>query len=103
MFYKQWFHAKKYGKNGEVTIRINLGTGDINEPLCYPFEPAEVLMLWRHITRHCFTTPLKVITSLHDMHSMFPHPVNTDLPPQINFMKHCVSVNIDGISWIIPN
>ena len=26
MFYKQWFHAKKYGKNGEVTIRINLAS-----------------------------------------------------------------------------
>ena len=27
VFYKQWFHAKKYGKNGEVTIRINLAPG----------------------------------------------------------------------------
>ena len=53
-------------------------------------------MLWRHITKHCFKTPLKAITPLYDMHNMFPHPINADLPPQINGMKHGVSVNIAG-------
>ena len=68
-----------------------------------PFWTSEVLMLWRHITKHCLTTPLKAVTPIYDMQSMFPHPINAHLPSQINGMKHGVSVNIDGISWIIPN
>ena len=71
-------------------------TGPIDEPSSYPFEPVVVLMLWRHITKHYFTTPLKATTPLIDMHNMFLHPINIDLPPQINAMKHCVSVNITG-------
>ena len=57
-------------------------------------EPVEVCMMWRHITKHCFTPPFKAISPLDDMPSMFPHPIDTDLPPQINPMKHCISVNI---------
>ena len=91
--------TKKYGKmqNTRRSYHQNQSsTGDIDEPSSYPFELAEVLVLWRHITKHCFTTLLKAITPLHDMHSMFLHLINTDLPPQINGMKHCVSVNIAG-------
>ena len=99
MFSKQWFHAKKYSKMQKTwrSYQQNQSsTGDIDEPLSYPSEPIEVLMLWRHITKHCFKTPLKAITPLHDMHNMFPHPINADLPPQINGMKHGVTVNIAG-------
>ena len=71
-------------------------TRNINEPPSHPFEPVEVLMLWRHITKHCLTTPLKAITPIYDMQSMFPHLINAHLPPQINGMKHGVSVNIAG-------
>ena len=99
MFYKQWFHAKKYGKMQKTWRsyhQIQCSTGNIDEPPSHPFEPVEVLMLWRHITKHCFTTPLKAVTPMHDMQCMFPHPIKTDLPPQINGMKHGVSVNIAG-------
>ena len=48
------------------------------------------------MTKQCFTMSLKVITSLDDMLSMSLRPINTDLPPQINPMKHCISVNMTG-------
>ena len=48
-------------------------------------------MLWRHITKH-----YDAITPPYDMHIMFLHPINADLPPQINGMKHSVTVNIAG-------
>ena len=99
MFSKQWFDAKKYGKMQKTWRSYHQNqssTGDINEPPSYPFEPVEVLMLWRHITKHCFTTLFKEITPLDDMPSMFPRPIDTDLPPQINPMKHYISVNITG-------
>ena len=71
-------------------------TTPIDEPPSHPFEPVVVLVLWRHITKHCLRTSIKAITPLKDMHSMFLHLINTDLPPQINAMKHSVSVNIAG-------
>ena len=99
MFSKQWFYAKKYGKMQKTRRSYHqnqFSVGAIDEPPSYPFEPIEVLMLWRHITKHCFTMPLKEITPLDDMPSMSLRPINTDLPPQINLMKHCISVNRTG-------
>ena len=71
-------------------------TGDIDKPSSYPCEPIEVLVLQRHITKHCLTMPLKAMTPVREMHSMSPHPINTDRPPQINGMKHRVRVNMAG-------
>ena len=99
MFSKKWYHAKKYGKM-QTTWRSyhqnQFSTPAIDEPPSYPMELVEVRMMWRHITRYCFITPFKAITPLDDMPSMFPRPIDTDLPPQINPMKHCISVNITG-------
>ena len=99
MFCKQWFHAKKYDmmyKTWRTYHHSQFSTKPIDEPPSYPIEPTEVLVLWRHITKHYFTTPLKATTPLIDMHNMFPHPIDIDLPPQINAMKHSVGVNIAG-------
>ena len=82
-------------KEGERTYHHSqFCTRPIDKPPSYPVEPAEVLMLWRHITEHYFKTPFKAITPVDYMPPMFPHPINTDLPPQINFMKDLISVNI---------
>ena len=97
MFSKRWFRAKKYSKMQKTWRSYHQNqfrTRAIDETPSYPFEPIKILVLWRHITKHCFSTLLKAITPLHDMASMFSHPINIDLPPQINVMKHCISVNI---------
>ena len=94
MFSKQWFHAKKYGKMQKTWRSYHQNqssTEDIDEPPSYPSELIEVLMLWRHITKH-----YDAITPPYDMHIMFLHPINADLPPQINGIKHGVSVNVVG-------
>ena len=50
-------------------------------------DPVEVLMVKRHITKHFMTPPLKSITPIDDMPNMYPRPIDTDLPRQINPMK----------------
>ena len=99
MFSKQWFHAKKYGKMQKTWRSYHqnqFSALTIDEPPSYPMELVKVRMIWRHITKHCFTTLFKEITPLDDMPSMFPRPIDTDLPPQINPMKHYISVHITG-------
>ena len=66
----------------------------IDDPSSSSMEPVDVRMVWRHITKHCFTMPFKAITPLDDMPNMSPHPIDTNFPPQINGMKHYISINI---------
>ena len=90
---KQISRLNKTWRN-ERTYHHNLFSAlVIDEPSSCPMEPVEVLIVKRHITKHCMTSPFKSITPIEDMPSMFLHPIDTDLPPQINPMKHYISIN----------
>ena len=83
---KIWRNERTYHYNHFSTLTID-------KPLSYPMEPVEVRMVKRHINKHYMTLPFKSITPIEDMPSMFLHPINTDLPPQINPIKHYISIN----------
>ena len=83
---KTWRNERTYHNN-------HFSAPMIDEPLSYPMEPVEVLMVKRHITKHCMTPSFESITPIEDMLSMFLHPIDTDLPPQINLMTHYIIIN----------
>ena len=91
---KKWRNERTYPYNHFSALAID-------EPLSYTMEPIEVLMVKRQITKHCLTLPFKLITLIEDMSSMFPRPIDTDLSPQINPMKHYISIN--GLGNFLDN
>ena len=83
---KKWRNERTYHYN-------HFSAPAINEPPSYLMELVEVLLVKRHITKHYMAPLFKSITPIEDMHSMFLRPIETDLPHQINPMKHYININ----------